>query len=716
MPKRDEDVGVVRNTARAVLGQGLGMGWGDEAEAWLRSRLPGGQSYEQEKAKIDKDYARYARQHNVLAPAAEFTGGMLPTIAAVVGTGASGGAAAPAAAATSARTVGALGRLIRNPYVRGAVTGAVTGGISGAGAAQPGSRGQGAATGAIIGGGLGATVPAVMRSGSAGSQWLRSRLTPTEKGATTTAAKNVNRALTQQGMTPAQAAQQLAEDRAKGVPSTLANTGRRTVGLTEVLAQRPGSAPEIIENALEGQRLGARERTYGQVRQAISPGDFYGEETKMVEQLRRQADNLYDKAYEIGQVNDGRIMDVLQHPRFQGFYNKAREIADTEAMAARLRGEDPSKFQLAEIYTVDPNGVAKLTQVPDVRTLDYIKRGIDATIDEGFRGKGMSTAEANALKDLRKVFVNTIDEATGGPASPYFQARQAYAGDMEVLDALRAGMDDFNKLDHEEVMNLVKDMTPAEKEAFRTGAVRNLYSRIMSPTQNINAAQRVIGAPEMQAKLQPLFDSPEKFELFKSALERESQLFQQSNQILGNSATFRRQAANAELQGGADTGAFIGDMISGGGFFNSLTNAAARLARSAQMSDEVAGKTAKLLMSSDPAEVAAAVKLLEDEAARAIPRELAFNAAELGAVTGTTAAFPSAPIEEGVAPVSIEQAIQEEEVNRPQITGPDIEADIEAMSRNVPGPAMSQPAPVETAPVEGMTGPDIEEDIKQMGL
>lgn len=716
MPNRKEDTGVVRNTARAVLGQGLGMGWGDEAEAWLRSRLPGGQSYEQEKAKIDKDYARYARKHNVLAPAAEFTGGMLPTIAAVVGTGASGGAGAPAAAATSARTIGALGRLVRNPYVRGAVTGAVTGGVSGAGAAQPGSRAQGAATGAVIGGGLGLAVPAVMRSGSAGSQWLRSRLAPTEKGANRAAAQNVNRALTQQKMTPAQAAQQVAEDRARGVPSTLANTGRRTVGLTEVLAQRPGSAPEIIENTLEGQRLGARERTYSQVRQGISPGDFYGEETKLVEQLRRQADNLYDKAYEFGQVNDGRIMDVLQHPRFQGFYNKAREIADTEAMAAKLRGEDPSKFQLAEIYTVDPNGVAKLVQVPDVRTLDYIKRGIDATIDEGFRGKGMSTAEANALKDLRKVFVNSIDEATGGPNSPYLQARQAYAGDMEVLDALRAGMDDFNKLDHEEVINLVKDMTPAEKEAFRTGAVRNLYTKIMSPTQNINAAQRVIGAPEMQAKLQPLFDSPEKFDLFKSALERESQLFQQSNQILGNSATFRRQAANAELQGGADTGAFIGDMISGGGFFNSLTNAAARLARSAQMSDEVAAKTAKLLMSSDPAEVAAAVKLLETEAARAAPRELAFNAAELGAITGSTAAFPSAPIDESVAPVSIEQAIQEEEANRPKITGPDIEADIQAMSRNVPGPAMSEPAPVETTPVESISGPNIEEDIRKMGL
>jgi hypothetical protein len=513
-------------------------------------------------------------------------------------------------------------------------------------------------------------------------------------------------------MTPQQAAIKVAEDKAMGVPSTLANTGKRTVALTEVLAQRPGTAPEIVENTLEGQRLGARERTYGQVRQAISPGDFYGEETKLVEQLRRQADTLYDKAYEFGAVNDGRIQDVLQHPRFQGFYNKAREIADTEAMSARLRGEDPAKFQLAEIYTVDPNGVATLTKVPDVRTLDYIKRGIDATIDAGFRGQGMSTAEANALKDLRKVFVNTIDEATGGVDSPYFKARQVYSGDMEVLDAMRKGMDDFNKLDHEEIIKLVKDMTPTEKEAFRTGAVRNIYGRIMSPSQNINAAQRVIGAPEMQAKLQPLFDSPEKFDLFKAALERESQLFQQSNQILGNSATFRRQAANAEFNEN-DAGAFVGDMISGGGFYNSITNAAARLARSAQMSDAVAGKTAKLLMSSDPADVAAAVKLLEDEAAKAIPREVNFVAGELGAITGTSAAFPSPPMDESAPVANIEQDLSAENAAASNMSGPSIEADIQSMPvSNVPGPTMTEPAPAQDQ--EEMS--QIEKDIMAMGM
>ena len=141
----------------------------------------------------------------------------------------------------------------------------------------------------------------------------------------------------------------------------------------------------------------------------------------------------------------------------------------------------------------------------------------------------------------------------------------------------------------------------------------------------------------MQAKLQPLFDSPAKFDLFKAALERESQLFQQSNRILGGSATGRRTAAREAFEEGPGVGQIVGDAINGG-FWGSLTGFAARLARSATMTDEIAEKTAKLLMSSDPAEVAAAVKLLETEALKLAPKAARVTRSEIGLTTGTTAA------------------------------------------------------------------------------
>lgn len=668
--------------ARATLGQGLGMGWGDEAEAWLRSKLTGSKGYENELAKINQEYAQYSAENPFVAPALEFTGGAAPALAAMLATPVTGGAAAPVAIAASARTAGALSRLAANPYVRGAVTGGATGAVSGAGSAQPDQRGSGAATGAVVGTTLGATLPAVIRGGGAGASWLRDRLAPSEATVMDSAAGKVSRAMTESGMTPKEIQQKVLQDRARNIPSTIANADPALVDLAETVAQRSGPSGRLVEKKLGEQTAGARERAYAQTRKALQPGNFYADEQKMVGDLRKRASTMYDDAYAVGDVDDPRITEALKNPRFQEFFNKARNIADTEAQAAKLRGEDPSKFALPEIYKpsgkFDDTGaeILELTKLPDVRTLDYIKRGIDATIEAGFNSKnGMSRAEANALKELRKGYVNAIDEATGGANSPYLKARQAYSGDMEVLDAMRSGMNDFNKLDHEQVIDMISKMGNSEKEAFRTGVVRDLYSKIMDQSGNINAAQRIIGAPEMQAKLQPLFDSPAKFDLFKSALEREAQLFQQSNRILGGAATGRRTQARERFEQGSNVGAAVADAVNGG-FGSSLMNMVSRLARSTTLTDEVAEKVGKLLMSSDPHEVAAAVKLIEQYDAKSAVSVARLGKGEIGAVMGATTAFPPSPIDKAAPPENIEAP----EYNIPgnQMIGPDIDADIEA--------------------------------------
>jgi hypothetical protein len=484
-------------------------------------------------------------------------------------------------------------------------------------------------------------------------------------------------------MTPQQIEQKVVQDRARNIPSTVANADPALVDLAETVAQRSGPSGRLVEKKLGEQTAGARERTYAQTRKGIKSGNFYADEQKMVADLRKQANTLYDDAYAFGDVDDPRIIDALKNPRFQDFFSKARSIADTEAQAAKLRGEDPSKFALPEIYKpsgkFDANGneILELTKLPDVRTLDYIKRGIDATIEAGYKSaQGMSSAEANALKQLRNVYVGAIDEATGGANSPYLKARQAYSGDMEVLDAMRAGMNDFNKLDHEQVIDMISKMGVAEKDAFRTGVVRDLYSKIMDPSSNINAAQRVIGSPEMQAKLQPLFDSPAKFEMFKSALEREAQLFQQSNRILGGAATGRRTQARERFEEGSGVGVAVADAVSGG-FWGSLSNMAARVARSASMTDEVAEKVGKLLMSSDPHEVAAAVKLIEQYNVKAAAGAKRLGKGETAAIMGTTTAFPPSPIDPNAKPEDIEAA-DIPNIPGSRIIGPDIDADIEA--------------------------------------
>jgi hypothetical protein len=663
------------NFTRALLGQGLGASWGDEAEAWLRSKV-GEETYAQELEAIKQDYAKYSQENPFIAPAAEFAGGVLPMVASYIATPFTGGAAAPAAVATTARTAGALKTLAQNPYVRSMLVGSGTGAIAGAGSSDPGERLEGAVPGAVVGGVLGAAAPVAMRGAGAGYNWLKDRLSGASEYLDRRAARKVNEALTRSELTPAEAEARIAADRNMGVPSTLANVSKPTVSLGEVVTTKGENAADIMETGLEKNKVGQRERVIEQARQGTgSQGDFYAQEQEMVQNLRRNADTLYDDAYNFGTVNDPTINRVLQNPRFKTFFDEAKKIADNERLAAELRGEDPTKYILDDLFVVDELGNTVLSKQPDVRTLDYIKRGMDAVIDRGYKGEGMSSAEAASLKGLKKSMVEALDRATEvDGVSAYRTARQQYAGDAEVLDALRLGMDDFKKLDSEQIVGMMQGFSAAEQEAFRTGAVRNIYSVVMDPSSNINAAQRLIGSPEMQRKLLPLFGSQAKFDLFKAAMERESQLFQQSNRMLAGSPTARRTAGVAAFDEGEGlVGAALSDTMTGG-WVSSLTNMAANLVSKASISDKVAERVAKLLVSSDPHEVAAAVRFLEKESAGAATAAATFNRAEAGVVMGLNTAYPPAPVYTGGEPADIQA--DSRRVPGDVMVGPDIEADI----------------------------------------
>lgn len=640
------------NTARAVLGQGVGMGWGDEAEAWLRSKL-GSESYETLLPQIRSEYGQYAKQYPITQGVSEFVGGAAPGIGMMF---------VPGMQPAGLMRLGALG--------------AATGAVSGAGSATEGDRASGAGGGALIGGGLGVGLPIALRAAGGAGKWLRERLFSTPKVVQDRALGKINEAMSQAKVSPRDVQAQMAQDRAMGVPSVMANANPALRDLAEAVAQRSGAGSNAIENALTTQRLGARGRVKAQTKAALKPVEYYDMEESLTAQLRSNAKSLYEKAYAHGDVDDPRIVEVLKNPQFKAFFDKARSIADTEAQTAKLKGEDPLKFALPEIYKpsgrFDASGaeILDLVKLPDVRTLDYIKRGIDATIDSGFRGKGMSTAEASALRDLRKQFVNAIDENV----PDYKFARKTYAGDLETLDALRMGREEFKNLDPEQVKKMVDAMSSGEKDAFRTGVARDIYSTIGRPSNDPNTAQRVIGSPDMQEKLAMLFDNPAEFDLYKAALTRESQLYKESNKILAGSQTAKRQELGKSLD--EDTGMIESAATAAtGNFSGALSSLVMGAIRSGQMSKARAEKMAEMLMAKDPNEVAAAVQMIEAYAAKQAPKQFKATLGEAGTVTGTSTAIypaPAATAFDIMSPTTdIERALQDRDES--PIQGPDIE-------------------------------------------
>jgi len=661
-PPANRKVGDVR----ALLGQGLGMGWGDEGEAWLRSKL-GSKSYEDNLAKIRDEYAQYSAENPYAAGSLEFAGGMLPAVGMMLTPGGQ-----PAALAQTGRaSAGFLSRLAQSPMARSIAAGGTTGAVAGAGTATEGERGSGAGTGALMGTTLGAAIPIGMRTAGSGYNWLKERLMPTPQGIQDRASAKMLDTLKQAQLTPQQIEAVMRKDASMRVPSTIANVDPAMVDLAEAVAQRVGSGRQVIAKTLGEQKAGIRDRTYGQVKQGLKPGEFYADEDRLVKELRDFAGTAYDDAYNVGSVNDPKIMTILEQPEVKSVYDLARQIASGEANLAKVRGQDPSKFKLEPLYIADAEGNIKVSSIPDVRTLDYMKRAMDAIIKSGYSSTDATVkTQAGTLKGMR----NELRDRLKTVVPEYDTALTKYAGDMEVIDAMRAGMDKFRGMDHEEVAKLVKGMSPSEKEAFRTGVARDIYGQIMGPASVRNSAQNVIGSPEMQQKLMPLFDDPAHFKLFKAALERESQLFNQANSILANSSTARRTQMNQALEGDNSMGEAIGNAITGG-FWSSLTGLAAKAAKSTTMTQDTADKLAGMLMSNNPAEVAATVKVLEDYAKRAAPREARATKAEIGTTMGTASAIFPSPAPKETAP---DIATDIGTIPVTSSGAPDIEADIEA--------------------------------------
>jgi hypothetical protein len=597
--------------ARAAIGQGLGMGWGDEGEAWLRSKM-GSDSYEANLNKVRQEYGQYSKEHPYISGAAEFAGGALPGVAMLLTPGGQ-----VSGAQQLARTGGgALTRL--------AATGAGVGAVSGAGSALEDSRASGAVAGGVIGGALGAALPVAMRGGSGAYNWLKERLSSSPQAVERNAAGKMSNAMRESSMTPQQIEAAMVQDKSRNIPSVVANTNPALVDLAQAVAQRTGKGARKIEDTLIEQKLGSRERTQQQVTKGLQPGDYYDDMAQLQQDLRTKAAPHYEAAYAHGEVTDPNVLKFMQLPQFQQGLKEAEKLLAAE-------------------------GKTLPSAAPTVEVLDQVKRGLDALIEkqtDPVTGKMSSLGRVYTQK--KNEFLNALDTAV----PDYAAARSVYRGDAELMDAMRKGVNDFGKLDHEQVIKMVAKMSDGEKDAFRTGVARDLYDKIMKPAGNFNAAQRLIGSPEMQAKLQPLFDNPGHFQLFKSSLEREAQLFNQANKVLGGSTTSK----NIHMRQNLEDNPGVGDAILGaatGGWKSSLLNATFSALRKGQMTEKTAAKLSDMLMAKDPHEVASVVKLLEEHAAREAPKAARASASELGAVTGTASAISPSPYPEEPS-VSIE--------------------------------------------------------------
>ena len=637
------------NFGRAV-GQGLGLGFGDEAIARVRAKMEN-RPYDEVVKEEREAYQQFQEKHPFAALGTELASGLVPTIgmAMIPGAG-TPGAVAGASRMTMAATKLAqyMPKFMTGTMGKAAATGAATGAVAGAGSETEGNRMSGAVSGGVTGAVLGPTVAKGIQLGGQGVAAVKNAIRPSPGAVEQRATNKVLEAMGRDEMDPTALRAKMLADQKLGVQSTIMDATPALSTLGEAVVTRAGSGRKILGKGLNERLEGGREAAASRALKDIGKGvDYTAQEDKLVGTLRANANNLYDTAYAHGSVDDTRILKVLEDDTFKKAFKEAQAISSKEARAAELRGEDSTRFKLNDIYSQDKDGnLISVGKIPDVRTLDYIKRGIDALIDKGYRGEGMGKAEANALKDLKKAYVKVIDDNV----PEYAAARAKYAGDIEVLDALRMGRTDYlsPKMLPAEAKKLVDAMSDGERDALRAGVAQSLLTKVMDAPQQINAAQRIIGAPATRKRLEALFQDPNEYKVFEAALQRESELFRNAQDIVRGSRTANKQEALKDLRAGNGIFDIAGEAvdIAAGSPGSVVGRVLKYLQARTSLDEKTATDVAGMLKSGSAQEVDDVLQRLESSSAKFVKdqattaRRLKTTSGAVGAAAPTTRRAP----------------------------------------------------------------------------
>jgi hypothetical protein len=528
--------------------QGATMGFGDEAIAALstpiemvkRRTLNPAEAYRYAKAQEDEALKEAQSRQGILGTAAEIAGS--------VGSGigiARGVQAAPEAASRTGQLAQALMGGMRGPgnvasrVGTAAGSGALYGAVQGAGEGSGlDDRAQKALMGAGIGALAGGAVQGVGEVGKRTLGFVGASMNPEGY-----AQGQVARAVSESGRTPNQIAQEMADAAAAGQPyavaDALGNAGQRQLS---VVARNPGAGRQQTVEFLEGRQAGQA----GRVRDAIDDAmgaTQTGKATSddLIKWARDASDPFYEKALSQSPVFNERIGEFLNDPISRQGIARGLEIQRLESVA---RGQkfDPNDY--VKMVKKD-GGVEEMVPVPNMRTINVLKKGIDDIIEQ-YRdptsGVLRLDERGRAINEFQRSFLKQIDEIN----PDYGMARSLYAGPAQIKDRIYQGGVAAERGRPGDNIRMFEDIADEPgKQGFRIGYADRLSGRAESGPETANAVRRLTSEKFKQEF--PAFALPEKKNSFAAALGRERTMFETRNQAIGGSRTADNLSDNASV-------------------------------------------------------------------------------------------------------------------------------------------------------------------------
>lgn len=541
-------IGMAIDDAGRAMARGTVVGsWLDEANAvtqGIGSALSGG-SYQQ-------GYDETAAYNRARDRAFDEANPWTSTGLQVAGGVANAVAAAPAIAGRATSLGGQV--------LRGAAAGTGAGAFYGAGLGEGdiSNRAFEGAKGAVLGGVLGGATPVVARGvgnlvdyGARKLAGTPSDLAGFNRGSVRTLADIVrNSELDKPGV-----ARRLNE---LGPDAMVADLSRPLEDQAGAIAatQMPGSG--VIVNAVGERNKGASQRVTQAVDRAL------GGKTnvpKLMQSLKDRfgaiAKPLYDQFRATPVPFTREVEDVLNVLKNEpGILKDARRYANLDGA---LGSGGPKQF----FADIADDGTVSVIRVPNATEWDYIKRALDGRA----YGQGVTENDKRIFSGLSRMVKDTVDQALspGAPEqSVWARARAVASNEFELTDALEAGKAAFSRnLSPDEMAAEMAGMSQAQREAYRIGARQSIRSTMENAATKFGenadtAGMRQLGSIAAREKVDQI--SPGASQELGRALDAEARFASTYQNVLQNSRTASRQAAQQSLPAGARPGRTGGDL------------------------------------------------------------------------------------------------------------------------------------------------------------
>lgn len=438
---------------------------------------------------------------------------------------------------------------------KGILAGATSGAVSGAGSADSGEAAEGAVSGAGVGAAIGAGVPVVSKV--AGK--VLSPITKTIADSLTRKVAISSGELPKQE--PISKALEKVSDRLRAEypdeesfkkalaqyfvakdKSLIEVGGKRLENLAEGAAQYPtgaSKASEFFENAVSN----VPEKLKSSAAKSISKNNgYYDRLDEIVSIGRKEAAPFYEKAYaENSAVQSSLIDRILRTPEGKGALDEAVKNLRNEMSLVAKPDPELTKM-LGEMVSLGKAQPSKGGVAPGLKlkTLDYVKRAMDSTIDKAYRSG--DTAEAKRIGNLKSALVNELDALD--KSGSYAKARSISGDYLSNRDAMEAGTQ-FLREDPEIVNRIYSKFGKTERQSYRAGVIKSIRDNIQNKMDGQNVSS-IFKKEATRKKLASILTDKEYKSLMDQAAAADN-IYRLRNQITGNSRTMLRNIAAQEF-------------------------------------------------------------------------------------------------------------------------------------------------------------------------